>query len=200
MTKNPTIRGSIQFIDILEAILSTDVYASGPNMFSINEQFLLQIIQLCLTPILLEHDNLTKLLHFDLSQEMVYESPYNQPLFEDEWMVRLNVQLCLATVNFFRYHLKQHAGGEGHLTREYMGLEAGQLPKTWLGRLKKGTQPLGAHWKSAYSKLTIRIPIIAFTNLEQHTWIRISSADFETKTDAVVHFRMYSLIMLAHFK
>jgi hypothetical protein len=157
-------KDDVQYIDILDAILNTDVNVFPERILSAEDEFLIQIIQLCLTYLILQRDYSTKLQHFELSQELVYAGPYNLPLFKDSWMCRLNVQLALSTVNFFRFHLKQ-SGGEGLLAEEYLDLPASQLPQPWLGRLKDETQPLGAHWKGAYSKLAERMPIILFANL-----------------------------------
>lgn len=125
-------------------------------MWSVDDEFLIQIVQLCLTSLVLQPDLHVPLHHFDLSQELVYASPYSMPLFRGEYMCQLNVQLALSTVNFFRFHLKQ-SGGEGLLAEDYLRLQADQQPQPWLGRLKEGTQQLGSHWKGAYSRSADRM-------------------------------------------
>jgi hypothetical protein len=145
-------RDEVQFIDILDAVLNTDVNVYPERILSCDDEYLIQVIQLCLTSLSLQPDYSTELHHFDLSQEMAYANPVKQPVFKGEWKCRLNVHWVLATVNFFKFHLKR-GGGEGLLADDYLDLESGQLPQPWLGRLQNETQQLGTHWKGAYSKL-----------------------------------------------
>jgi hypothetical protein len=120
-------------------------------MWTVEDEFLIQVIQLCLTSLILRPDFSLSLRYFELSQQLVYASPYRSPLFTGPWKCRVNVKVALSTVNFFRFHLK-HWGGEGLLAEEYLELDVKQRPQPWLGKLKGGTQPLGSHWKGAYSK------------------------------------------------
>lgn len=169
------------------------------RILSVEDEFLIQIIQLCLTYLLLQRDYSAKLQHFELSQALVYASPYNVPLFTDCFMCRLNVQLALSTVNFFRFHLKQ-SGGEGLLAEEYLDLPAGQLPQPWLGRLKDETKPLGAHWKGAYSKLAVRISIILLLTSMQRSWISVIFSVFDPKLSSGAIVKTYLLTILTVFK
>jgi hypothetical protein len=84
-----------------------------------------------------------------MSQREVYTDHETQPVFVGNWKQVINVRWLLHTVNFFKLHLK--APGEGILAQQYGELERGQLPQPWLGRIKEGTQPIGNHWKSAFS-------------------------------------------------
>lgn len=145
-------RDEVAFVDILDAILNTDVNRYPQKMWTMEEEFLLQIIQLSLSYLILEPGFSAKLHHFDLSQELAYTSPYRVPLFQRLWGCQVDVKMALSIVNFFRFHLK-HSGGEGLLAEDFLDLDAQQQPKPWLGRLKEGTQPLGLHWKGAYSGL-----------------------------------------------
>jgi hypothetical protein len=145
-------KNEVQFIDIIDAILRTDVNAFSEKILSAEDEYLVQVIQLCLTPLNLRRKYGTRFHHFDLSQEMAYANPFKQPVFLGEWKQRLNVYWLLATINFFKLHLQHNA--EGLLAGEYLDLEPGQSPQTWLGKLKDETQQLGTYWKGAYSKQT----------------------------------------------
>jgi hypothetical protein len=149
-TQNP--KDEVQFIDILDATLKTDVNIFPEEILSRADAWLVQIIQLCLTWLMLQPNYSTKLHNFDLSQEMAYANPIKEPVFMGDWKCVLNVPWVLSTVNFFKFHLK-HNGGEGLLAEEYLDLEAGQQVQPWLGMIKDETQPLGVHWKGAYSTL-----------------------------------------------
>jgi hypothetical protein len=143
-------KNEVQFIDIIDAILKTDVNAFSEKILSAEDEYLVQVIQLCLTPLNLHQKYGTRFHHFDLSQEMAYANPFKQPVFLGEWKQRLNVYWLLATINFFKLHLQHN--GEGLLAGEYLDLEPGQSPQIWLGKLKDETQQLGTYWKGAYSK------------------------------------------------
>lgn len=113
---------------------------------------LVLVIQLCLTSLSLHpHYCKSNVSHFDMSQREVYTDYKSQPVFIGAWKQDINVRWLLHTVSFFKFHLK--AEGEGSLAQHYEDLERDQLPQPWLGRIKEGTQPLGSHWKSAYSEL-----------------------------------------------
>lgn len=150
-------KDEVKFVDILEAILNTDVNVFPERMWTAEDEFLIQVIQLCLTSLILQPDFSLSIRHFELSQALVYASPYSSSLFTSTWKYRLNVKVALYTVNFFRFHLK-HCGGEGLLAEEYLELDAKQRPQPWLGKLKCQTEPLGSHWKGAYSKFLNKIP------------------------------------------
>lgn len=147
-TQNP--KDEVQFVDILDATLRTDSNIFRELILSREGETLVQIIQLCLTWLMLQPNYSTKLHNFDLSQEMAYANPIQQPVFMGGWKCTLNVSWVLSTVNFFKFHLKHH-GGEGLLAEEYLDLEAGQQVQPWLGTIKNDTLPLGMHWKGAYS-------------------------------------------------
>lgn len=152
--QNP--KDEVQFLDILDATLKTDVNVFSERLLSGEDECLIQVIQLCLIWLILQPDYLTKLHNFDMSQQMAYANPVKQPVFMGDWKCRLNVHWVLSTVNFFKFHLK-HSGGEGLLAEEFLDLEAGQLPQPWLGTLKDETQQIGVHWKGANSKLMLHI-------------------------------------------
>jgi hypothetical protein len=146
--------GQAGYIDIIDSIFKTEDYWRPKDVVSAAlSGTLLLVIQLCLTFVSLhpKYSN-SSVSQFDLSQSQVYAIPFRQPVFSGAWKEHINVRWLLHTVNFFKYHLK--AKGEGLLAHYYPDLDPDQYPQPWVGRVKPGTQPLGSHWKGAYSKQT----------------------------------------------
>lgn len=106
----------------------------------------LAMVQICLAPLILGPDTCqAAVFHFDDSQKVVYSSSEN-PLFEGKYKSRLNTDIVLNTLNFFKFHLKA-GNGEGVLGDAYKRLDADQYPHLWAGKIPVGTQPLTGHWK-----------------------------------------------------
>jgi len=112
---------------------------------------LVLVIQLCLASLFLDYDIIPDSNGFHRSQAEAYADHVKQPVFVGKWKKDINVRWLLSTLNFFAYHLKT-PNGEGVLCHEYWALGKDQLPKSWLGKLKEGTQALGTNWKGAYSR------------------------------------------------
>jgi hypothetical protein len=151
------VHGKQRHTDILDSIINTDQtsWADGDLVSANTDGSLVLVIQLCLTFLSLQpsHCN-NNVSHFDMSQREAYTDHGKQPVFVGAWKQDINVRWLLHTVNFFKLHLKA-SGGEGVLAQQYEELELEQMPQPWLGRIKEGTQPIGSHWKSAYSKLSL---------------------------------------------
>lgn len=149
--------GRSRHTDVLDAILNTEQTSwYEDDVVSANtDKSLILVIQLCLTSWSLHPDSCNStVLHFDISQGQAYADHKKQPVFVGGWKQDINVRWLLHTVNFFKLHLKA-SSGEGLLAQHYEELDRDQLPQPWLGRIKAGTQPLGSHWKSAYSKFKL---------------------------------------------
>ena len=147
--------GRRRHTDIIDAVLNTEKTSWALNdVVSANtDNSLVLVIQLCLTSLSLHPNSCNSTVsHFDMSQKEAYADHKKQPVFVGGWMQDINVRWLLHTVNFFKLHLKA-SSGEGLLAQQYEELERDQLPQPWLGRIKEGTQQIGSHWKSAYSKL-----------------------------------------------
>jgi hypothetical protein len=149
--------GRRKHTDILDAVLNTEQTSwMEDDIVSANtDSSLVLVIQLCLTSLSLHPDSCNSTIsHFDISQREAYVDHKKQPVFVGGWKQDINVRWLLHTVNFFKLHLKA-SSGEGLLAQHYDELERGQLPQPWLGRIKGGTQPIGSHWKSAYSEFIL---------------------------------------------
>lgn len=151
-----TGRHGMSYTDIVDAVFCTsydqDIAKSlGSIMNESDPEHALYGVQLCLAIFSLhpKYCNL-KVSHFDISQHQAYSAPSSQPLFLGKYKQSINSRCLLHIVNFFKYHFKSE--GEGLLAHNYLDLDTDQHPMPWVGKIKAGTQPLGAHWKGAYSK------------------------------------------------
>ncbi|KAG0649749.1 hypothetical protein D0Z07_3720 [Hyphodiscus hymeniophilus] len=147
--------GGRKYTDIIDAILSTDKtsWDFRDVVSATTVDSLVLVIQLCLTYISLHPGSCNnEVSHFDMSQREAYADHAKQPVFVGGWKQDINVRWLLHTVNFFKLHLKSPHGA-GVLAQHYEDLEHHQTPQPWLGRIQGGTQPIGSHWKSAYTFL-----------------------------------------------
>jgi hypothetical protein len=145
-----------EYLDIVDAAINTTStsWEQDEIVSAKSDNSLVLVVQLCLTSLSFHPNHCNNSVsHFDLSQQEAYADHEKQPVFVGDWKQDINVRWLLHTVNFFKLHFKS-AGGEGLFAEEYGDLKPDQLPQPWLGRIKEGTQPIGSHWKSAYSKLT----------------------------------------------
>lgn len=148
----------MSYVDIIDSVFCTNydkqiVGIGSGIMRNDNPAHTLYSVQLCLAAFSL-HPKFSKgnVKHFDASQYQVYSSPSTQPIFLDKWKQSVNTRWLLHVVNFFKYHFKTR--GEGLLAHDYIELDADQYPQPWVGKIENDTQPLGTHWKGAYSKMT----------------------------------------------
>ena len=146
------------YLDILDALFEEDYTrpARGTSPVAAKKKKKIMAVQLCLAAIILHPDHCSsKVSNFDISQDYVYGTMAKRPLFKGKFKLDIDLELLLHTVNFFKFHLKA-GGGEGLLCYQYEDLKKDELPQTWLGNIKAGTQVLGSHWKGTYGNLTFK--------------------------------------------
>lgn len=151
MTSDPQ---GVRYIDVLDSILEEDftICPRGENRSGRVKAATLVMIQLCLSPIILDPNCCTSpVFHFDVSQKLVY-STTKAPLFKGRYKSQINIDLLVNTLNFFKFHLKA-GNGEGVLGDAYHRLDADQLPQMWAGEIPTGTHALAGNWKGATSRL-----------------------------------------------
>ncbi|KAJ5047341.1 uncharacterized protein L3040_003168 [Drepanopeziza brunnea f. sp. 'multigermtubi'] len=151
-----TGQNGTSYLDIVDSVFNTSFFDQETAnslhrvVTAADKNTLIYVLQLCLTPFSL-HPNYCnhRVNHFDISQFHAYSGPRTQPVCNGVFKQQVNVRWLLHVVNFFKFHLKSE--GEGLLAHEYKELELDEIPQFWVGHIMGGTQPLGRHWKGAYT-------------------------------------------------
>ena len=112
----------------------------------------LKTLQLTLTHLLLDPSLSLGTIGFEYSQKAVYEHPAKQPLFRGQNYSKVNIELIMHTVNFFKHHMMNPDAQT--LYELYHELEDHERPQPWNSRLQQcpGVAKLGRYWKGSYGE------------------------------------------------
>lgn len=140
------------YCDILQSVIHSDSGRTSSTLTTRNPASFTIAIQICLTAIALHPDHCKEpAVCFEESQVEMFAAPARTKLFVGKYKEYVNFRYLLHSTNYFRFHLKEpHL--QGLLSHPYKQLDADQYPRTWLGKLKPGTQEIGKQWKGVAGK------------------------------------------------
>ena len=91
----------------------------------------------------------TTTLNFRVSQETVYSTPRDMPMFTGPNGMDINLLYVAHTLNFFQHHLTSPMEPASRAFKEL----GDDRPKPWRRTLVDGAQPLGRRWAGVYAFL-----------------------------------------------
>jgi hypothetical protein len=150
--------------NLVAAICNTNrLFQSAKSRSSASRSSLPLIIQLCLLHLMFDKErHNARPQRFHESQTQVYKCGQLEPIFKGKNKQEINLTWLLHVAHFFKFHFK--TPDEGIYHPQYSCLGNDELPRPWPGKLKRGTQPLGRHWKGAFSKPKLFSPFMTWLN------------------------------------
>ena len=89
---------------------------------------------------------------FPHSQKAIYSHPRSNPIFKGQNHDRVNINLLMHTLDFFKYHLTFSRAQT--LYRSFSGLNQQKRPRCWNARIRHGLQSLGSRWYGTWGMYT----------------------------------------------
>jgi hypothetical protein len=87
------------------------------------------------------------------SQRVVYMATNTAPIYQGLTKTEVNMEWVLHCLHFFRHHMMNEEVATLHEVMDE--LTPRQKPSAWQGPLRRGSYPLGNHWKGTYAFLDI---------------------------------------------
>jgi hypothetical protein len=135
---------------------------------------MLIVMQLMVTPFILSLAWQFPVRSFPISQKAVYEDMAKHPLLMGRDGERVNVELALHIVNFFKYHFTQNTQP---MHANYEALDPSQRPQMWDDHLDDNPKKIEGYWLGAYSKRIVPIEPEWTTDRSSILGIRRSQSD-----------------------
>ncbi|KAI7279515.1 hypothetical protein KC345_g5323 [Hortaea werneckii] len=138
----------VQNYDLLNVVMATD-HKKEKDLLCLPKQLLCTIWSL-LAPAMLSLDfEHAPTLGFPDSQEVVYGTAAEHPIFGGCNGLDINMEWVVHHLNFWKYHMVRSE--ENTLYHAFKNLDPNETPRFWDQQLKLGGSKLGKYWKGSYA-------------------------------------------------